>query len=170
VGYAEADPITRYKGVLERAASKGRVVDVLTFINSYCDGATEVRRFMESEEYQRAVAEDQAVAFGVAPGEVNRAAFTDKSQKIFPDMRQLNPDGPMEAQHLGAAPDKQAALEASLQILEDYVEDERAAGRDPTIVARGALENALKFLDDQPPEIQEAILESYRRIFGRSPS
>ncbi len=170
-GYAEADPTTRYQGVLERAASKGRVVDVLTFINSYVDGADEMKRFMTSPEYLAAVADGQATAFGVEPGEVNVKAFKDKTgkEKVFPNMRVLNPDGPMEAEHLGAAADKQAALDASLRILEDYVVRQRAAGKDPTTVARGALENALKFLPEQSPEVQASILASYERIFGVGP-
>ena len=167
-GFAEADPTTRYQGVLERAASKGRVVDVLTFINSYVDGATEMKRFMESPEYLQAVRDGQATAFGVEPGEVNVKAFKDKTgkEKVFPNMRVLNPDGPMEAKHMGAAADKQAALDASLRILEDYVSRQRTKGEDPTTVARGALENALKFLPDQSPEVQASILASYERIFG----
>jgi hypothetical protein len=165
-GYAEADPTTRYQSVLERAGGSGRVVDVLTFINSYGDGAVEFKRFMESPEYKAAVKDGHAAAFGIAPGEFNRASLTDRSQKAYPDVKPLNETGAFEAKHVGAPPNKQQALEASLRILEDYVTAQRAAGKNPDAVARGALENAIKFLDGQPPEVRVAVLESYRRILG----
>jgi hypothetical protein len=167
-GYAEADPTTRYQGALERAKTTGRVVDVLTFVNSYSDGAAEMRRFLDSPEFRAALAAGQATAHGIAPGEFNRASRSDKTQKAFPDARRLNTDGPLETRHLAAPPDKQQALEASLKILEDFVRGERAASSDPTAVARGALENALKFLETQPPEIQAAVLAAYERLFTGS--
>ncbi len=168
-GYAEADPVTRYQSVLERAGGSGRVVDVMTFINSYVDGAVEMRRFMDSPEYKQAVADGQVSAFGIAPGEFNRASLSDKSQKAYPDVKPLNATGEFEAQHVGAPADRQKALEASLKILEDFVTRERANGKDPTAVAKGALENALKFLDNEPPEVRKAVIDSYARIFGGLP-
>ena len=69
----------------------------------------------------------------------------------------------------GDPPNKQQALEASLRILEEHVRTQRAAGKNPDAVARGALENAIKFLDGQPPEVRVAVLESYARIFGGAP-
>ena len=168
-GYAEADPTTRYQSVLERAGGSGRVVDVMTFINSYVDGATEMKRFMDSPEYKQAVADKQASAFGIAPGEFNRASLSDKSQKAYPDVKPLNDSGNFEAKHVGAPADRQKALEASLKILEDYVASERTKGKDPTAVAKGALENAIKFLDKEPPEVRAAVLATYARIFGASP-
>lgn len=169
-GYAEADPVTRYQSVLERAGLSGRVVDVMTFINSYSDGAAAFKSFLDSPEYRTAVAEGRAEAFGIAPGEFNRGSLTDKSQKAYPDVKPLNQaDQAFGAQHVGDPPNKQQALEASLRILEDHVRKERAAGRNPDAVARGALENAIKFLDGQPAAVRVAVLESYQRIFGGAP-
>ncbi len=169
-GYAEADPTTRFQSVLERAEGSGRVVDVMTFINSYSDGAAAFKSFMDSPEYKKAVADGQAEAFGIAPGEFNRASLTDKSQKAYPDVKPLNGAGEaFGAQHVGDPPNKQQALEASLRILEEHVRTQRAAGKNPDAVARGALENAIKFLDGQPPEVRVAVLESYARIFGGAP-
>lgn len=169
-GYAEADPTTRFQSVLERAEGSGRVVDVMTFINSYSDGAAAFKTFMDSPEYKAAVAAGNAEAFGIAPGEFNRASLTDKSQKAYPDVKPLNePGAAFGAQHVGDPPNKQQALEASLRILEDHVRTQRAAGKNPDAVARGALENAIKFLDGQPPEVRVAVLESYARIFGGAP-
>ena len=169
-GYAEADPTTRFQSVLERAEGSGRVVDVMTFINSYSDGAAAFKSFLDSPEYKKAVADGNAEAFGIAPGEFNRGSLTDKSQKAYPDVKPLNgPGSRFSAEHVGDPPNKQQALEASLRILEEHVRTQRAAGKNPDAVARGALENAIKFLDGQPPEVRVAVLESYARIFGGAP-
>lgn len=165
-GYAEADPKTRYKGVLERAENTGRVVDVLTFVNSYADGAEVFRRFLDSPAYRRAVEEGRAAAFGIAPGEFDLASLTDTSKPAFPDLRNLAPSGSLRPDDLAPAPDKAAALTAALEILEKHVAATRAAGKDPTPVASGALANALKFVDDLPPEMRTAVLASHGRIFG----
>lgn len=96
--------------------------------------------------------------------------LSDKSQKAYPDVKPLNGSGEaFGAQHVGDPPNKQQALEASLRILEEHVRTQRAAGKNPDAVARGALENAIKFLDGQPPEVRVAVLESYARIFGGAP-
>lgn len=165
-GYAQADPVTRYEGVLIRGEDFGRVVDVMTFVNSYADGTGVFRDFLASEGYRRAVAEGRAMAFGIDPGEFDLASLKDKSKPAFPNLRDLNPRGTLTPEDLAPPPDKLTALEASLGILEDHVAKVRAAGKDPLPVARGALENAIKFLDGQPAEIREAILSAHERIFG----
>lgn len=168
-GYAEADPVTRYRGVLERAENTGRVVDVMTFVNSYADGAAVFRAFLDSAEYRAAVSAGRAAAFGINPGEFDLASLTDTSKPAFPDLRTLNPRGSLRPEDLAAAPDKLAALEASLRILEEHVAAQRAAGKDPTPVAGGAIDNVIKFLDDLPPEMRAAVLASHGRIFGAEP-
>lgn len=165
-GYAQADPVTRYEGVLIRGEDTGRVVDVMTFVNSYADGARVFRDFLASEGYRRAVAEGRAMAFGIDPGEFDLASLEDKSKPAFPNLRDLNPRGTLTPEDLAPPPDTLTALEASLGILEAYVAKARGDGKDPLPIARAALENAIKFLDGQPAEIREAILSAHERIFG----
>lgn len=165
-GYAQADPVTRYEGVLIRGEDTGRVVDVMTFVNSYADGARVFRDFLASEGYRRAVAEGRAMAFGIDPGEFDLASLEDKSKPAFPNLRDLNPRGTLTPENVAPPPEQLTALEASLGILEAYVAKSRAKGRDPLPVARAALENAIKFLDGQPAETREAILSAHKRIFG----
>jgi hypothetical protein len=165
-GYAEANPVTRYQGVLERGEDTGRVVDVMTFVNSYADGAAVFRDFLGSAEYEQAVSADRAAAFGINPGEFDLGSLTDKSKPAFPNLRNLSPEGTLRPDNIAPPPDRQAALEASLEILEEYVAKARAAGKDPLPVARGALDNAIKFLDDQPPEVRAVVRASHGRIFG----
>jgi hypothetical protein len=165
-GYAEADPATRYQGVLERGTDTGRVVDVLTFINSYCDGAAVFRDFLGSPEYERAVASGRATAFGINPGEFDLASLEDKSKPAFPNLRNLNPRGSLAPADLAAPPDRLRSLEAALGILETFVKKARAEGKDPEPVARAAISNAIKFLDTQPAEVRQAVLASHARIFG----
>lgn len=165
-GYAEADPATRYQGVLERGADTGRVVDVLTFINSYCDGAAAFRDFLGSPEYGRAVASGRVASFGINPGEFDLASLKDKSKPAFPDLRNLNPTGSLRPEDLAPPPDRLESLVAALAILERFVNESRSKGEDPEPVARAALTNALKFLDIQPAEVRDAVLASHARIFG----
>ena len=165
-GYAQADPVTRYEGVLIRGEDTGRVVDVMTFVNSYADGAWVFRDFLATEGYRRAVSEGRAMAFGIEPGEFDLGSLKDKSKPAFPNLRDLNPAGSLRPEDLAPPPDKLTALEASLGILEARIAKLRADGKDPLPVARAALENAIKFLDGQPAEIREAILSAHARIFG----
>lgn len=165
-GYAQADPRTRYEGVLARAEGTGRVVDVLTFVNSYAEGARAFRAFLDSAEYRAAVADGKAVAFGIDPGEFDMASLKDRSKPAFPDLRNLNPSGSLRPEDMAPPPDKLAALEAALGILEAYVAKAREEGKDPLPVARGALGNALKFAADQPEAVGAAMQDSYERIFG----
>jgi hypothetical protein len=165
-GYAEADPATRYQGVLERGADTGRVVDVMTFINSYCDGAAAFRGFLGSPAYERAVAAGRAAAFGINPGEFDLASLQDKSKPAFPNLRNLAPRGSLKAADLADPPDRLRSLEAALGILERFVKDARGKGEDPDPVARAAISNAIKFLDIQPAEVRQAVLASHARIFG----
>ena len=123
---------------------------------------------LHAEQVIAALDAGKATAHGIAPGEFNRASLTDKTQQAFPDARRLNTAGPMGPGDLAPAPDKQQALDASIEILENFVRSERAAGRDPTAVAQGALQNALKFLETQPPGIQAAVLAAYERLFQGS--
>lgn len=165
-GYAEANPVTRYQGVLERGEDTGRVVDVLTFVNSYADGAAVFRDFLASAAYREAVAAGRVAAFGINPGEFDLASLTDKSKPAFPNLRNLNPDGPLGPADLAPPPDKREALAAALRILEDYVARARGDGKDPLPVARAAIDNVLKFLSDQPPDVQEMVLAAHSRVFG----
>jgi hypothetical protein len=165
-GYAEADPATRYQGVLERGADTGRVVDVMTFINSYCDGAVAFRDFLASPAYREAVATGRAAAFGINPGEFDLASLRDKSKPAFPNLRNLNPRGALVPGDLADPPDRLRSLEGALGILERFVKDARAKGDDPDPVARAALTSAIKFLDIQPAAVRQAVLASHARIFG----
>ena len=139
---------------------------MLTFVNSYADGAEVFRQFLASPAYRRAVEQGRAAAFGISPGEFDLDSLTDKSKPAFPDLRNLNPSGSLRADDLAPAPDKARALAAALEILEKHVAATRAAGKDPTPVAAGALSNALKFVDELPSEMRTAVLDSHDRIFG----
>jgi hypothetical protein len=170
VGYAEADPEQRFEGVLDRAASKARVVDVMTFVNSYADGQAEMKRFLSSPEFEAARKAGMVEAYGILPGQVHPTKFklgdAGKHLPTFPWLEDLNPQGgQLRAQDVGRLPThKEKALKASLKTLEDYVQKQYEAGKDPSTVVKGALGNALKFLPEQSPEIQEAILDTHDRI------
>jgi DNA uptake protein ComE-like DNA-binding protein len=170
VGYAEADPEQRFEGVLDRAASKARVVDVMTFVNSYADGQTEMKRFLSSPEFEAARKAGMVEAYGILPGKVHPTKFklgdAGKHLPTFPWLEDLNPQGgQLRAEDVGRLPTNKAkALKSSLKTLEDYVQKQYEAGKDPSTVVKGALGNALKFLPEQTPEIQDAILDTHDRI------
>jgi len=170
VGYAEADPEQRYAGVLDRAEGKARVVDVMTFVNSYADGQAEMKRFLSSPEFDAARKAGMVEAYGILPGQVHPTKFklkkAGKHLPTFPWLEDLNPDkGQMTADDVGRLPtNKERALKASLGILEDYARKKVEAKEDPSTVVAGALRNALKFLPEQSPEVQEAVLDTHDRI------
>jgi hypothetical protein len=139
---------------------------VLTFINSYCDGAAAFRDFHGSPEYGRAVASGRVASFGINPGEFDLASLKDKSKPAFPDLRNLNPTGSLRPEDLAPPPDRLESLVAALAILERFENESRSKGEDPEPVATAALTNALKFLDIQPAEVRDAVLASHARIFG----
>jgi hypothetical protein len=164
-GWAEADPATRYDAVLARAVITGRVVDVLTFVNSYTEGSAEFRRFLESPEYRAAEAAGVAVSFGVAPGLFDPASLKDRSRPAYPQARALSrPGEPLTARHLAPPPDRLSALKASLQILEAELRAARASGRATDDLLQGALGNSLKFLDDESPQVGELLREAHARL------
>jgi len=170
VGYAEADPEQRFEGVLDRAASKARVVDVMTFVNSYADGQAEMKRFMSSPQFEKARKAGMVEAYGILPGQVHPTKFklgdAGKHLPTFPWLQDLNPQGgQMRAEDVGRlSTNKETALKASLKTLEDYARKQYEAGKDPSAVVKGALGNALKFLPEQSSEVQGAILDTHDRI------
>lgn len=164
-GWAEADPAMRYDSVLARAAYSGRVVDVLTFVDSYVYGGTVFRRFLESPPYRAAQAAGWATSFGVAPGAFDSASLKDPSKPAYPQAHALGRRGePLRPQDLMATPDRMVALRAALGVLEAHLAQARSAGRDTDDLLQGALGNALKFLDDEPAEVAALLREAYRRL------
>ena len=164
-GYAQADPATRYASVLSRAELSGRVVDVLTFVDSYSHGAAVFREFLASSEYRAAVATGAATSIGIEPGEFDLASLKDRSLPAYPHAHGLNPTGQtLEAAHLAEPPNKQASLRAALEILDTHVQAARQAGRNVAPLVVGALGRTLKFLDDEEPTVRELILGYSRRL------
>lgn len=170
-GWAEADPAMRYDSVLARAAYSGRVVDVLTFVDSYVYGGAVFRRFLESPQYRAAQAAGWATSFGVAPGAFDSASLKDPSKPAYPQARALGRRGePLGPGDLMPTPDRMVALRAALGVLEAHLAQARSAGRHTDDLLQGALGNALKFLDEEPAEVAALLREAYRRLAagGRS--
>jgi len=168
-GFAQADPATRYASVLSRAELSGRVVDVLTFVDSYSHGAEVFRNFLASGEYRAAVASGMATTIGIAPGEFDLASLKDRSLPEYPHAHGLNPPGQaLEVAHLAEPPNKEASLLAALEILELHVQTARAAGRDVGPLLVGALGRTLKFLDDEEPAVRDLILRYSERLAPES--
>lgn len=164
-GWAEADPAMRYDAVLARAALSGRVVDVLTFVDSYVQGGAVFRRFLESPEYRAAQAAGQATSFGVAPGDFDPASLVDRSKPAYPQARALNRLGePLRPGNLAAPPDRLGSLQAALRVLETHLERARAAGRQTDDLLQGALGNTLKFLDEEPAAVRTLLLDAHARL------
>ncbi len=164
-GWAEADPEIRYDAVLLRAASSGRVVDVLTFVDSYVQGGAVFRRFLESPAYLAAEAAGEATSFGIAPGPFDPASLKDRSKPAYPQARALNrPGTPLRPADLAAAPDRIGSLQAALRVLEAHLLAARASGRNTDDLLQGALGNTLKFLDDEPVAVRTLLRDAHARL------
>lgn len=146
-GFADNDPTRTYADVLVRGAGSGRIVDVLTFTNSYVEGTKNMRAFMTSPAYQQAEASGMAQAFGVFTGRFDVAALEDKSLPEYPDMRTLGKDGLITAADLPRDLDSEVVVKAAIDRLQGYVTEQRAAGKDVDFVVNAALTASLKFLE-----------------------
>lgn len=164
-GWAEADPAIRYDAVLARAASSGRVVDVLTFVDSYVQGVTVFRRFLESPAYRAAEAGGEATSFGIAPGAFDPASLRDRSKPAYPQARALNhPGTPLRPADLATAPDRIGSLQAALRVLEAYLQSAEASGRNTDDLLQGALGNTMKFLDEEPAAVITLLRDAHARL------
>ena len=164
-GWAEADPALSYDSVLARAALSGRVVVVLTFVDSYVQGAIVFRRFLESPDYLAAESVGDATSFGIAPGPFDPASLKDRSKPAYPQARPLNrPGTPLRPGDLAPVPDRIGSLQAALRVLEDQLQAAGGAARNTDDLMLGALGNTLKFLDQEPSAVSTLLRNAHARL------
>lgn len=142
-GMVESDPSVTYNGVLDRAGSSGRIVDPVTFARSYVRGQENMRAFLDSPEYKAAQARGEVDAIGVYTGRF------DQQSKSFPDKHLLGDDGRIGAEHLGGPMDEAAVTKNAIEVFEQFLAREQAAGRPTDHWFEGGAVNPLKF-GDQP--------------------
>jgi hypothetical protein len=137
-GYGAADPISRYNDVLARSESSGRVVDVLTFTNSYVEGAKNMKAFLDSAEYKAAAAKGLASALVVEVGAFDVASMS------YKDAHPVG-GGDAGAQHIPGTPSPRQVFSAALDVLEKYTAKRAAEGKSNDEVLMGALVPVQKF-------------------------
>jgi hypothetical protein len=145
VGFAANDPKVQYHDVLTRALASGRVVDPLTFTNSYVDGTANMKAFLESPLYKSAAEKGEVTTFGMFVGPNNPKQFSDPTAKAYPHARTLGKDGVIVESDIPPMPDKASVFEAVLHSLERFVGEQKAQGNDVSWLVRAALLPEQKF-------------------------
>ncbi|MBA2539352.1 MAG: hypothetical protein H0V17_06945, partial [Deltaproteobacteria bacterium] len=138
-GFVESDPTVTYNGVLDRAESTGRIVDPVTFTRSYVKGQENMRAFLESPEYQAALARGDVETVGVYTGKFDMAT------KTFPQKRLLGDNGKIGADDIGAAPDETKISSRAVEIFEQWLKKQQADGKPTDHWVEGGIVNPLKF-------------------------
>lgn len=138
-GFAAANPMTRYNDVLARSEATGRVVDVVTFTNSYVEGAKNMKAFMESAEYKAAEERGWAHTLVVDVGEFDLRSFS------YPNAHAVR-DGDARPSDVPETPSTREVLAKALETLEEYTAKRARVGKDNTEVLKGALVQAAKFV------------------------
>jgi hypothetical protein len=144
-GFAANDATQKYKDVLERGAISGRIVDVVTFANSYVEGTKQMNAFLQSPEFQEALKSGTTNAVGVFTGRFDVASLKNPELPAYPDLRTLGQDGLIKAGDLPKTPDTAGVIEAALAELQRFVAARKEAGQNTDMVVGASLGLALKF-------------------------
>jgi hypothetical protein len=144
-GFAANDATQKYKDVLERGAMSGRIVDVVTFANSYVEGTKQMNAFLQSPEYQEAAKAGMVNAVGVFTGRFDVASLKNPELPAYPDLKTLGNDGLIKAGDLPPTPDVATIIETSIAELNRFVAAKKEAGQNTDMVVGAALGLALKF-------------------------
>ncbi|MBA3452341.1 MAG: hypothetical protein H0T42_04510, partial [Deltaproteobacteria bacterium] len=138
-GFVESDPMLTYNGVLERAKGTGRIVDPVTFTRSYVRGQKNMRAFLESPEYQKAVADGEVDAIGVYTGRF------DMAKNSFPDKRMLGREGHIQASDIKHLAHEGEVTGKAIELFEQWLKKEASEGRRIDHWLEGGAVNPLKF-------------------------
>jgi hypothetical protein len=138
-GFVESDPNVTYGGVLDRAESTGRIVDPVTFTRSYVKGQENMRAFLESPEYQAALARGDVETVGVYTGKFDMAT------KTFPNKRVLGDNGKIGADDLATPPSETEISANAAKIFETWLKKQQADGKPTDHWVEGGIVNPLKF-------------------------
>ena len=149
----ENDPAVQYEAVLGRAMAKGRIVDPVTFARSYVNGQKNFRAFLDSPDYQAAVASGTATSFGIFTGRFNLRSLSEEGQSPYPDSRLLGDEGAISSSADLAQPaDVIATVNQALRLFDEWRAKAETEGKDVSDYFIGAIVNALKFgHEDTPP-------------------
>ncbi|HEY1554244.1 MAG TPA: hypothetical protein VGF94_05385 [Kofleriaceae bacterium] len=156
-GFVESDPMLTYNGVLERAQGTGRIVDPVTFSRSYVRGQENMRAFLESKEYQDAVARGEVEAVGVYTGKFDMAT------KTFPDKRMLGDNGKITAKDINKAPDEGVVTSKAIDIFHEWLKKQASEGKPTDHWHEGGAINPMKFHPEasvKPTEDMQAEAEA----------
>ncbi len=148
-GIAENDPMKKYNDVLARADATDRIVDPLTFTNSYVQGQENFRDFLRSPAYLKASQEGQASAIGVFTGRFDPASLKNKENGTdipeYPEKRLLGDKGKIGADDLAQMPSQQDVMAESLRVFEAWKKQRIAEGKPTELYQQGGIDNMAKF-------------------------
>jgi len=132
-GYVHNNPMEQFKSVLGRAGSQGRMVDLMTFTNSYVEGARNMKDFVASPEFRAAREKGLASSFSLFPGKFNVESIKDKTQAPYPEMKVLpSKDG---IPSIPPMPESGKIMQRALELIDEA----SSAGNLPSHLVTGAL-------------------------------